>query len=646
MANDSPVSPLNQIDLCSSQDPENIFTLEKMVGSGSYGQVYKASRMKTREPAAIKIINVNMVNLEDLKSEINLLKTQSHHRNIVEYYGAFIKKGASSVPSGDQLWVSGLAHLHKYKIMHRDIKGQNVLLTERAEVKLVDFGVSKQSESTISKQNTFIGTPYWMAPEVINCNRDPNGAYDCKSDVWSSGITAIEMAEGKPPLCDMSPFQAMSVIVHDEAPTLSPGNWSANFQSFIHSCLVKDPSKRLSATELLKHAFISNIQKHIRHIRHEIIDHRNKQKEEQWLAEEMREAEAEQMERGSALGNSPPRHAAPSPKMSQEDKNELNSKLFQEYVKRKEWEDVHVKREMERQLKILHNYHPHDEKILPSSPNLKRNRARSSHVPHYSAQPQKNRQPSRSPSSPMPVPQIFLPQKNVDVKLKSRSPDSRKHVLKNYNSLNADSDHDCKRRSTSASPNRRGGQGSYRDENGNRLRNMMRMSSSHEDVQNLRVIDLSSSAPEHSLRQMKNREQRLHSVPQGNFLDVPQHMHLTPVCYTTEKENSRKGSLSSSCQDLSVYKQNNLEFVKLTRNLSNSICGQDFLAMPDILQKSKHGVVNSVKALVRHLGLSPRTSPQRSPVSSRSPSPGSSPTPSTLYDSPFSPTADWPARPS
>ena len=99
----------------------------------------------------------------------------------------------------------GLAHLHKNKVIHRDIKGQNVLLTDTAEVKLVDFGVSAQLDKSVGKRNTFIGTPYWMAPEVIHCDENPQATYDSRSDIWSLGITCLEMAEGHPPLSTMHP---------------------------------------------------------------------------------------------------------------------------------------------------------------------------------------------------------------------------------------------------------------------------------------------------------------------------------------------------------------------------------------------------------------------------------------------------------
>uniref|UniRef100_A0A8C7NBL4 non-specific serine/threonine protein kinase n=1 Tax=Oncorhynchus kisutch TaxID=8019 RepID=A0A8C7NBL4_ONCKI len=153
----------------------------------------------------------------------------------------------------------GLTHLHQHKVIHRDIKGQNVLLTENAEVKLVDFGVSAQLDRTVGKRNTFIGTPYWMAPEVIACDENPEATYDFKSDLWSLGITAIEMAEGAPPLCDMHPMRALFLIPRNPAPRLKSKKWSKKFQSFIESCLVKSHGQRPSTEQLLKHPFIREL---------------------------------------------------------------------------------------------------------------------------------------------------------------------------------------------------------------------------------------------------------------------------------------------------------------------------------------------------------------------------------------------------
>uniref|UniRef100_A0A670IPQ2 non-specific serine/threonine protein kinase n=1 Tax=Podarcis muralis TaxID=64176 RepID=A0A670IPQ2_PODMU len=261
-------------------DPAGIFELVELVGNGTYGQVYKGRHVKTGQLAAIKVMDVTGDEEEEIKQEINMLKKYSHHRNIATYYGAFIKKnppgmddqlwlvmefcGAGSVTDlikntkGNTLkeeWIAyicreilrGLSHLHQHKVIHRDIKGQNVLLTENAEVKLVDFGVSAQLDRTVGRRNTFIGTPYWMAPEVIACDENPDATYDFKSDLWSLGITAIEMAEGAP-------------------------RESKKFQSFIESCLVKNHGQRPTTEQLMKHPFIRD-QPNERQVRIQLKDH-------------------------------------------------------------------------------------------------------------------------------------------------------------------------------------------------------------------------------------------------------------------------------------------------------------------------------------------------------------------------------------
>uniref|UniRef100_A0A9J8BXE5 non-specific serine/threonine protein kinase n=1 Tax=Cyprinus carpio carpio TaxID=630221 RepID=A0A9J8BXE5_CYPCA len=242
---------------------------------------------------------------EEIKLEINMLKKYSHHRNIATYYGAFIKKsppghddqlwlvmefcGAGSITDlvkntkGNSLkedWIAyisreilrGLAHLHAHHVIHRDIKGQNVLLTENAEVKLVDFGVSAQLDRTVGRRNTFIGTPYWMAPEVIACDENPEATYDYRSDLWSCGITAIEMGEGAPPLCDMHPMRALFLIPRNPPPRLKSKKWSKKFFSFIETCLVKNYNHRPSTEQLLKHPFIRD-QPNERHVRIQLKDH-------------------------------------------------------------------------------------------------------------------------------------------------------------------------------------------------------------------------------------------------------------------------------------------------------------------------------------------------------------------------------------
>ncbi|XP_073837586.1 serine/threonine-protein kinase msn isoform X11 [Musca autumnalis] len=298
--------PLDDIDLAALRDPAGIFELIEVVGNGTYGQVYKGRHTKTGQLAAIKVMDVTEDEEEEIKLEINVLKKYSNHRNIATYYGAFIKKsppgkddqlwlvmeycGAGSVTDlvkstkGQSLkeeWIAyicreilrGLAYLHSNKVIHRDIKGQNVLLTDNAEVKLVDFGVSAQLDRTIGRRNTFIGTPYWMAPEVIACDENPEATYDNRSDLWSLGITALEMAESQPPLCDLHPMRALFLIPRNSPPRLkSNRKWTKKFQSFIDTVLVKDYHQRPYTEQLLKHAFIKD-QPTDRQVRIQLKDH-------------------------------------------------------------------------------------------------------------------------------------------------------------------------------------------------------------------------------------------------------------------------------------------------------------------------------------------------------------------------------------
>uniref|UniRef100_A0A7N4NU36 non-specific serine/threonine protein kinase n=1 Tax=Sarcophilus harrisii TaxID=9305 RepID=A0A7N4NU36_SARHA len=179
----------------------------------------------------------------------------------------------------------GLAHLHAHKVIHRDIKGQNVLLTENAEVKLVDFGVSAQLDRTVGRRNTFIGTPYWMAPEVIACDENPDATYDYRSDIWSLGITAIEMAEGAPPLCDMHPMRALFLIPRNPPPKLKSKKWSKKFIDFIDTCLIKTYLSRPPTEQLLKFPFIRD-QPTERQVRIQLKDHIDRSRKKRGEKEE------------------------------------------------------------------------------------------------------------------------------------------------------------------------------------------------------------------------------------------------------------------------------------------------------------------------------------------------------------------------
>ncbi|XP_041670586.1 myosin-IIIa isoform X2 [Cheilinus undulatus] len=231
---------------------------------------------------------------EEIEAEYNILKALSDHANVVKFYGMFYKK---DIKCGDQLWLvlelcnggsvtdlakgmlkrgdrmdeaiiayilhealMGLQHLHINKTIHRDVKGNNILLTTQGGIKLVDFGVSAQLTNTRLRRNTSVGTPFWMAPEVIACEQQLDSTYDARCDVWSLGITAIELGDGDPPLSDLHPMRALFKIPRNPPPTLhQPELWSDDFNDFICKCLIKDFELRPNVLDLLQHVFIKQI---------------------------------------------------------------------------------------------------------------------------------------------------------------------------------------------------------------------------------------------------------------------------------------------------------------------------------------------------------------------------------------------------
>ena len=253
------------------------FVRQQLIGKGSFGLVYKALSKKTGEVVAIKEIDLEESADEviEIQKEIDMLRA-CESQYVVKYHGCALVNtklwivmeymGGGSVreliqdhrmPEAViaivlQQVIHALEFLHKGRKIHRDIKAANILLNSAGEVKLADFGVAGSIEAR-SKAYTFVGTPFWMAPEVILEGQ----GYTEKCDIWSLGITAIEMAKGMPPYSDMPPQRVLMLIPQNTPPTLE-GNFSPQFRDFVSQCLTKDPVARPSATALLQHPFVKS----------------------------------------------------------------------------------------------------------------------------------------------------------------------------------------------------------------------------------------------------------------------------------------------------------------------------------------------------------------------------------------------------
>ena len=274
----------SRLDITDSSDPSIRFHILAKLGEGSYGAVYKAVDNKDGAIVAIKCVEIDNDDTAALCKEINILR-ECQCSYIVQYKGSWRKDsciwivmeycGAGSVcdlmaiceRTLTELQISaicrqsllGLNYLHsEKKKIHRDIKSGNLLLTHAGDCKLADFGVSAELATTLSKRKTVIGTPYWMAPEVLQSLE-----YNGKADIWSLAITAIELAVGEPPLSNIHPMRAIFMIPNTDPPQLpDPKNWSAEFNDFLKQCLVKDPDKRPTAAQLLQsHKFITRVAK-------------------------------------------------------------------------------------------------------------------------------------------------------------------------------------------------------------------------------------------------------------------------------------------------------------------------------------------------------------------------------------------------
>uniref|UniRef100_A0A8C2CS50 non-specific serine/threonine protein kinase n=1 Tax=Cyprinus carpio TaxID=7962 RepID=A0A8C2CS50_CYPCA len=276
---DSEVSELFYRD-----DPEKLFTDLREIGHGSFGAVYFAHDVRSNEVVAIKKMSFSgkqsNEKWQDIIKEVKFLQ-KLRHPNTIEYKGCYLREHTAWLvmeyclgSASDLLEVhkkplqeveiaaithgalQGLAYLHSHNMIHRDVKAGNILLTEPGQVKLGDFG----SASIVSPANSFVGTPYWMAPEVILAMDE--GQYDGKADVWSLGITCIELAERKPPLFNMNAMSALYHIAQNESPVLASNHWSDYFRNFVDSCLQKIPQDRPTSDVLLNHHFLCRERPH------------------------------------------------------------------------------------------------------------------------------------------------------------------------------------------------------------------------------------------------------------------------------------------------------------------------------------------------------------------------------------------------
>eukprot|EP00054_Salpingoeca_dolichothecata_P007904 m.45237 g.45237 ORF g.45237 m.45237 type:complete len:305 (-) comp17376_c0_seq1:87-1001(-) len=263
-------------------DPSLDWKIIGDLGSGSYGKVHKVQHRGTQQLAAAKIAEIKHDDhLQNFAEEVSILSTFKHS-GMTNFMGGYYFQGKLwiliEVCSGGSLadimrarnapfselqircssfqLLTALDFLHQNFVFHRDLNASNILLSSDGAVKLADFGVSAKNKNENSRRSSFIGTPNWMAPEVIRCEKDKSQPYSSSCDIWSLGITTIELAEIKAPFSDLHPVKVLFKITSSAPPTLSkPADWSSDFPAFLTRTLHKNPSARPSARDLLHHPF-------------------------------------------------------------------------------------------------------------------------------------------------------------------------------------------------------------------------------------------------------------------------------------------------------------------------------------------------------------------------------------------------------